>query len=347
MDSNALMTVAGKEESGRAIYRRRSFARTALLALGASALALLVHGVARAQPYPNKPVRLVVAYSPGGATDVLARLLAHRLTATLGQQFVVENKAGASGMIGAQFVARAAPDGYTLLLAGANEAALNVALFKSMPYDPRTELTPVTLVAIAPVVLAASPKSDFKTFDDVIKAGRSAKTPDFGSVGIGSPNHIAGELLNSVAKIDLRHVPYPGAAPAMQAVIGGHVPLAFLSLASAVPHLKSGNLRPIAVTTEKRFPTQPDIPTIAESGYEGFNISQWYGVLTTAKTPPEIIGRLHAEITKILNEPDIRSKVLELGADPVARAPADFAVFINNEIEKYRILAAKAKIEPQ
>lgn len=347
MDSNAEMTVAGKEGTRPALRRRRSLARAVVLALGASALALLGHGAAIAQPYPNKPVRLVVAYSPGGATDVLARLLAQRLSATLGQQFVVENKAGASGMIGAQYVARAAPDGYTLLLAAANEAALNVALFKSMPYDPRTDLAPVTLVAVAPVVLAANPKSDFKTFDDVIKAGRSPKTPDFASVGIGSPNHIAGELLNSVAKTDLRHVPYPGAGPAMQALVAGHVPLAFLSLASAVPHFKSGILRPIAVTTEKRFPTQPDIPTIAESGFEGFNISQWYGLLTPARTPPEVVSRLHAEISRILNEPDVRNKVLELGADPVARGPAEFATFINSEIEKYRTLAAKAKIEPQ
>jgi len=347
MDSNAEMTLAGKEGAPPVLRRRRSIASAAVLALGASAFALLAQGSALAQAYPNKPVKLVVAYSPGGATDVLARLLAQRLSATLGQQFVVENKAGASGMIGAQYVVRAAPDGYTLLLAGANEAALNVPLFKSMPYDPRTDLAPVTLVAVAPVVLAASPRSDFKTFDDVIKAGRSAKTPDFGSVGIGSPNHIAGELLNSMAKTDLRHIPYPGAGPAMQAVVAGHVPLAFLSLASAVPHLKSGNLRPIAVTTNKRFPTQPDIPTIAESGFEGFNILQWYGVLAPAKTPPEVVSRLHAEITKILNEPEVRNKVLDLGADPVGRAPAEFATFINSEIEKYRTLAAQAKIEPQ
>jgi tripartite-type tricarboxylate transporter receptor subunit TctC len=311
------------------------------------AIAVLGSATAFAQPYPNKPVRLIVAYSPGGATDVLARMLGQKLSEAMGQQFVVENRPGASGMIGAQVVARAAPDGYTLLVAGANEAALNVPLFKTMPYDPKTDLAPVTLVAVAPVVLVSGARSEFKTLEDVLKAGRTSNPPDFASVSIGSPNHIAGELLNSVAKTDLRHVPYPGAGPAMTAVVGGHVPLAFLSLASAVPQLKSGTLHPIAVTTAKRFPTQPDIPTIAERGFAGFNISQWYGVLAPAKTPPEIVNRLHVEIAKVLKDPEIRNKILELGADPVGNTPTEFGAFIDSEIEKYRTIAVKARIEPQ
>ena len=312
-----------------------------------SLFGMLAPAANAADVFPSRPMKFIVAYNAGGATDVLARLLAQKLTAVFGQSIVVENRAGASGMIGAQVVAKAAPDGYTLLVAGANEAALNVPLFKTMPYDPRTDLQAVTLVMVAPVVLVSNPKTEFKTLQDVLKAGRSSNPPDFGSVGIGSPNHIAGELLNSAAKTDLRHIPYPGAAPAMQAVVGAHVPLAMLSLASAVPQIKSGALHPIAVTTAKRFPGQPNIPTIAEQGFEGFDISQWYGVLAPAKTPPEIVNRLQQEIARILKDPEVQKQIADLGADPVGSTSAEFATFINSEIEKYRALAIKAKIEPQ
>lgn len=317
--------------------------------LPALASVLLSVGLAGAQPqqYPTKTIRLVVAYNPGGATDVQARILGEKLARVFGQQILVDNRAGASGMVGAQVVVRSNPDGYTLLLAGANEAALNVALFKNMPYDPRKDLEPISLLSVAPVVLVASSKSGLKTLADVLRTARTGTPPNFGSVGAGSPNHIAGALLNSVANLQLNHIPYSGAGPAMTAVAGNHVPLAFLSLASAVPHFKSGNLQPIAITTTRRFPTQPDIPTIAELGFEGFNISQWYGLLTAAKTPSRIVNRLHAEFARVLNDPETRNRILELGADPVGGKPAEFGAFINSEIEKYRSLAAKAGVEPQ
>lgn len=302
---------------------------------------------AMSQQFPSKPIRLIVAYNPGGATDVQARLLGEKLSAALGQQVLVENKPGASGMLGAQEVVRAAPDGHTLLVAGPNEAALNLILFKSMTYDPRTDLAPVTLLTQAPVVLVASPQSGMKTLQDVLKAAREGSPPKFGSVAIGSPNHIAGELLNSVAKIKLAHIPYSGAGPAMTAVVGNHIPLAFLSLASAVPQIQSGNLQPIAVTTPTRFPTQPNIPTIAEQGFPGFNVSSWYAVLAPAKTPPEVINRLQQEFAKILQDPEVRKKLLDLGADPVGGTPAELGKFITNEIEKFKELASQAGITPQ
>ncbi len=318
------------------------FATAAVLAV-----TLAVSTVAHAQQYPTKTIRLIVGYNPTGATDVQARILAEKLSQAFGQQVVVENRPGASGMIGAQQVVRAAPDGYTLLVAGAPEVAFNVALFKTMAYDPKTDLAPISLLSVAPVVLVSNPKSGMKTLQDVLKAARGGTSLFYGSVGIGTPNHIAGELLNSVANVKLSHVPFAGAGPAMTAIVGDHVPLAFLSLASAVPQIKTGALQPIAVTTTRRFPTQPDIPTIAEQGYAGFNVSTWYGVLAPAKTPPEIIARLHAEIAKILKEPEIRNKLLEMGADPVGGTPAEFGSFISSEIEKIRSVAAKAGIEPQ
>jgi tripartite-type tricarboxylate transporter receptor subunit TctC len=317
-----------------------------MMLVAATAFTILAPS-AGAQTYPDRLIRFVVAYNPGGATDVLARLLAQKLTPILGQPIVVENRPGASGMIGAQLVAKAAPDGYTLLVGGPNETALNVALFKSMPYNPRTDLEPITLIMVAPVVLVTAPTSEFKTLQDVVKAGLSPNPPDFGSVGIGTPNHIAGELLNSMAKTDLQHIPYPGAAPATQAVVGGHVPLAMLSLASAATHINAGTLRPLAVTTTKRFPGQPDIPTVAEQGFEGFNISTWYGLLAPAKTPPDVVNRLATEIGKILKEPEVQKQILGLGADVVGSTPAEFGSFINTEIDKYRDLAQRAKIEPQ
>ena len=332
---------ANAAHSGPQLLRRTWLTGLAPLLLGI--------GLASAQPqqYPTKTIRLVVAYNPGGATDVQARILGEKLARVFGQQVLVDNRAGASGMVGAQVVVRSNPDGYTLLLAGANEAALNVALFKNMPYDPRKDLEPISLLSIAPVVLVASPKSGLKSLADVLKSARGGTPLNFGSVGAGSPNHIAGALLNSVANLQLNHIPYSGAGPAMTAVAGNHVPLAFLSLASAVPHFKSGNLQPIAVTTPRRFPTQPDIPTIAELGFEGFNISQWYGLLAAAKTPPGIVNHLQAEFAKVLNDPDTRNRILELGADPVGGKPAEFRAFVNSEIEKYRLLAASAGVEPQ
>lgn len=302
---------------------------------------------ASAQSYPSKPIRLIVAYNPGGATDVQARLLGEKLSVALGQQVLIENKPGASGMLGAQEVVRSAPDGHTLLVAGPPEAALNLILFKGMTYDPRTDLTPVTLLTVAPVVLVASPQSGMKTLQDVLKAARGGTPPKFGSVGIGSPNHIAGELLNTEAKIKLTHIPYSGAGPAMTAVIGNHVPLAFLSLASAVPQIKSGGLQPIAVTTPKRFPTQPGIPTIAELGYPNFSVASWYAVLAPAKTPADIVNRLQAEFSKILKDPDIRKRLLDIGADPVGSTPAELAKFIDSDIEKFRSIAEVAGIKPQ
>lgn len=331
-----MLAIEGRDRSRRIVM-------TALAAI----IMMFAPLPAMAQQFPSKPIRLIVAYNPGGATDVQARLLGEKLSAALGQQVLVENKPGASGMLGAQEVVRAAPDGHTLLVAGPNEAALNLILFKSMTYDPRTDLAPVTLLTQAPVVLVASPQSGMKTLQDVLKAAREGGPPKFGSVAIGSPNHIAGELLNSVAKVKLAHIPYSGAGPAMTAVVGNHIPLAFLSLASAVPQIQSGNLQPIAVTTPIRFPTQPNIPTIAEQGFPGFNVSSWYAVLAPAKTPPEVINRLQQEFAKILQDPEVRKKLLDLGADPVGGTPAELGKFITSEIDKFKELAGQAGITPQ
>lgn len=322
-------------------------ARCRLVLATAVLLPLMAITDARGQAAAGRTMRLVVGYSPGGATDVQARLLAAKLGPITGASVIVENRPGASGMIGAQAVVRAAPDGNTLLVAGPNEAAINVALFKSMPYDPVADLAPITLFTSAPVVLVANTKMGLKSLADVVKAAKAPATLAFGSVGIGTPNHVSGELLNQLAGTALTHVPFQGAGPAMGAVVGNHVPLAFLSLASAVPQIKSGALQPIALTTARRFPTHPDIPTIAEQGYPSFNISSWYGVLGPAKMPPDLIAKLNADIVSVLKDPEVREKLLDLGADPVGSSPAEFADLVNTEIRRYRDLAQRAGIQPQ
>lgn len=336
-------------------FSRKTTAAKALLGrIGAWATAMVATAMlaaapmgAVAQTYPSEPITIIVAYSPGGATDVLARMLAERLTEKLGQQVAVENRPGASGMIGAQAVATAEPDGHTLLIAGANEAALNMVLFESMPYDPRTELEPVSLLVVAPVVLVANVDTDIESFEDLLEAARAGEQLGFGSVSVGSPNHIAGELLNIVADIDLNHVPYPGAGPAMTAVLGGHIPLAFLSMASALPQIEAGELRALAVTTDERFEGLPDLPTIAEHGFEEFNLSQWYAMFAPAGTPNEIIETLNSTMVEIVNDPDFRSRIVSQGGIPVGSTPEELGEHVESEIQKYEELAPRAGVEPQ
>jgi len=264
----------------------------------------------------------------------------------LGSTIVVENRSGASGMVGAQAVVNAAPDGHTILIGSSGESATNSAMMKKMPYDPLRDLIPVIWMTINPVVLVASKNAPYKTLEEVLAdAKRRPEGLAYATVGVGSPHHLAGELLRLQTKANLIPVPYRGSGPAMTDVISGQVPLAFLSLPSAMPHLKSGNIRPIAVATAQRVPMAPDIPTIAEQGVPGFEVAQWNVALVPAGTPASVIAKLNAAFATTLADPEVRAKLADQGAIVVGGSPEKAAAFVRAEVEKYTQVAKQAGIE--
>jgi tripartite-type tricarboxylate transporter receptor subunit TctC len=304
------------------------------LLLALASLAALPLG-AQAQEYPARPIRLVVPFPPGGPTDVLARIVATRLGERLGQPVVIDNKPGASGMIGADMVAKAAPDGYTLL-ANASIHVINPSLYAKTAYDAIADFAPVTNLADVPLVLAVHPKLEARSVKELVALGKSSKTSlAFASAGNATSQHLSGEAFKLAAGIDLLHVPYKGSAPALTDLIGGQVQLMFDSLPSAMPHLKAGTIRALAVTTPKRSAALPDVPTIAESGYPGFAISTWYGVWASAATPPAVVQRLSREIAAIVRLPEVREQFAGLGAEAVGNTPDEFTAFTKAEMTKW------------
>jgi tripartite-type tricarboxylate transporter receptor subunit TctC len=298
-----------------------------------------------AQSYPVKPVRMIVPYPPGGGNDGLGRPFAQKLSEKWGQGVLVENRPGASGMIGADLVAKSAPDGYTLLLCGAPEAALNVTIYPKMSYDPVRNFAPVSQLAFSPLALAVHPSLPVRTPREYIALAK--KQPGelaYASIGAGSPQHIAGEWMKMLAGINITHVPYKGGGPQLVDIMGGHVHSGFLALPAVAPHIKSGRVRVIGVTSAKRSPTIPDVPTLGESGLAGYDVSQWYGVTVPAGTPAEIIAKIHADLTDIIKMPDIRSRMADLGAEPVGSNPAQFGEHIRAEIAKYRKIVKDTQI---
>jgi tripartite-type tricarboxylate transporter receptor subunit TctC len=298
-------------------------------------LGLVVALGANAQAYPSKPVRFVSPYPPGGANDILARIIGQKLGENLGQQIVIENRGGATGNIGAEYVAKAPPDGYTILMGQASNLTINVSLMK-MPYDPVKDLSPVTLVATTPNLLVVHPSFPVRTVKDLVALARAKPgSINYASSGSGSAGHLAGELFKRVAHIEMVHIPYKGAASALTDVVAGQAQLYFTSPISATPFVKGGRLRMVAVTSLKRSPSLPDIPTVAESGYPDFEVVSWWGVLTPAAVPKDIIGRLHAELIKVLASPDIKAKFADQGADVASDTPEQFAAYIKSEIAKW------------
>lgn len=298
-----------------------------------------------AQVYPAKSVRVVVPYPPGGGTDQLGRPMAQRLTEKWGQTVVIDNRGGASGMVGAEIVAKAPPDGYTILLSASAEVALNVALYPKMPYDPERDFTPITQVAISPLVLLVHPTMPIRTVREFIALAK--KRPgeiSYASVGAGGPHHIAGEWMRQMTGINIIHVPYKGGGPQMSDLMGGHVHSGFISLPAAAPHLASGRVRVVAVTSAKRSQALPEVPTVAESGLPGFDVSQWWAVLVPRGTPAFIVTKLHTDFVELIRAPDIRARMATLGADPVGGTGAELAEAIRSDIAKYRKIVAAAKI---
>lgn len=300
-----------------------------------------------AQTYPVRPIRMIVAYPPGGGTDIVGRMMAQKLGENLGQTVVVDNRGGATGNIGTELAARATPDGYTLLMGNVAPNAINVSLFKKLPFDPVKDFAPVSLVAVTPNILVVPPSFPVKTVKDLIALAKSKPGAlNFPSAGIGSSSHLAGEMLKSMAGIDMVHVPYKGGGPALIALLSGQVQLMFATLPAAMPHVKSGKLRPVAVTTAHRSLALPELPTIAESGVPGYEAATWYGLLAPAGTPKAIVGRLHAEIVKILAT-DTRQQLVAQGFEPVGNTPAEFAAYIKSEITKWGKVIRDAGIKPE
>jgi tripartite-type tricarboxylate transporter receptor subunit TctC len=316
------------------------------LAAGAAALPA-VSRFAWAQTYPSRPVRAVVAFAPGGVTDTFARLMAQRLTEQLGKQVYVENIAGASGNIGTGQVARAAPDGYTILFAFSSHV-VNPTLFARVPYDPIKDFDPVTLAVASTTVLTVNPSVPAKTVKelvDLIKANPGKYS--FGSAGAGTQAHLAGEQFRLSLGLDLVHVPFGGGGPAVAAVVAGHTPISFVSPQAAMQHVREGTVRALAVTSKTRSQIFPDVPTMAEAGYPEIEGDGWVGILVPAGTPAEIIAILYRESAKILAQPDMKERLAALGYDLVASTPKEFAARIAAEIEMWAKVIRAANIKPQ
>jgi tripartite-type tricarboxylate transporter receptor subunit TctC len=304
------------------------------LAAGAATLPAMPR-IARAQSYPSRPVRVIVTFAPGGTVDIFARLAAQKLSEHFGRQFYVENIVGASGNIGTGQAARAAPDGHTLLFAFSSHV-INPSLFEKIPYDPHKDFDPVTLAVSATTVLSVNPSVKVQTVKelvDLIKA--SPGKFNFASPGAGTPAHLAGEQMHQLLGLDLVHVPYNGAGPSIAAVVAGHSPIGFSTLASAAQQIKAGTLRPLAVTARTRSEMFPAIPTMTEAGYPDIEGDNWVGVLVPARTPNDIVRLLHREIVQIIALPDVKERLVAAGFDTVASTPEEFGARINAELEKW------------
>ena len=325
---------------------RRSFLGT----LGGATLALGAPGAAFAQApaWPQSTVRLVVAYPPGGSTDVAARLIAEKLTARIGQQAIVENRAGAGGTIGAASIAKAAPDGYNLLFAASPELTISRITRKDLPYDSARDLTAITLVGMVPFMLVAHPSvpaNDLKGLIAWLKAQDGKAS--FASFGANTSNHLVGELFNAEAGTKSIHVPYKGSAPAVTDLIGGQVQYMFDTVTAVLPHVRSGKLKPIAIATPARSPLAPEVPTMSEAGMAGFTGGTWFGVLAPAGTPAPVVQRLHAEISGIVRSPEVRQTFEQRGIEPVGNTPQEFSAFVEREIGKWQTLATRIGIKPE
>ena len=299
------------------------------------AMLLSVAASAFAQAYPSRPVRLVVPFAPGGSADLVARLIGQKLGESWGQQVVVENKGGGSGMIGNDFVAKSAPDGYTLTVGTMGPFSVNPTLFEKMPYDPVRDFAPITLTGIASHVLVANPSVPPRTGGLIALARAKPGQVTFASSGTGNATHLTFELFKSTAGIDIVHVPYKGGGPAMADLVGGQVAFSFASMPSALPYVQAGRLRAIAVGGAHRSPLFPEVPTVAEAGLAGFVSEDWQGILAPAKTPPEIIGKLNAEIGRILALPEVKVKLRAAGFEAKPSTPEWFAQFIQAETLKW------------
>ncbi|HKU69229.1 MAG TPA: tripartite tricarboxylate transporter substrate binding protein [Burkholderiales bacterium] len=308
-------------------------------------LAVAADGLA--QGYPAKPVRVVVPSSPGGGTDIIARIVAPDLSKRLGQQFVIDNRPGAGTMIGIEIVAKSPADGYVLLMTPST-LAINSALYKKVPYDPVHDFAPITELISSPSIIVVHPSVPAKTIKELIAFARSRPGQiNYASAGAGTYPHMTMELFQSMAKVKMVHIPYKGTGPAMIDMLAGNTAVMAGTILSVMPQVRAGRLRALGISSEKRSPVAPEIPTVAEAGLPGFEAVQWYGFLAPAKTPREIITRLHAETVRILQQPETKERFASDGADPVGNSPDEFARFIQSELVKWAKVARGAGIQPE
>ena len=305
----------------------------------------LGHGGATAQPYPVKPVRLLVGFSPGGGTDVAARIIAKKLSETWNQQVVVDNRAGAGGLLAFELVAKANPDGYTLLAASPS-FAIQPSIAARLPYDPIRDFAPITVASAAPYILVLYPGVEAKSVKELIALAKANPGKlNYASGGIGSAQHLTTELFSIMAGVNMVHVPFKGAV-SVPDVIAGRVQLLFSGVPQALPHLQAGRLRALGVTTPKRSAAVPNVPTIAEAGVPGYDVTVWYGIFATGRSPRPIVDQLNADFVKAIQSPDVRQQLTALGLDPVGNPSAQFAAAIKEEIKRWASVARKAGIKP-
>lgn len=308
------------------------------------AVSCVIAAPAAAQTWPARPVRIIVPFAPGGGVDTVTRLLAQKLTEQIGGSFVVENRAGGGGLLGAEVVAKAAPDGYTLLTS-APEFSINPGVRAKLPYDPFKDFAYISQLTSGQFMLASHPSVPVRNVKQLIALAKARPGQlNYGSSGAGSINHLAGELLQSMAGIRWGHVPFKGAGPNMIALMGGEIDFSFASITALLEQARLGRIRAIAVTGPKRFSELPEVPTIGESGVPGYNVTGWYGFYAPAGTPADIVRRLHAETGRALNSPEVREKLVKTGNEPVVSTPEEFTAFMRTEIAKWAKVAQESKL---
>ncbi len=303
---------------------------------------------ATAQAYPAKPIRLVIPYAPGGAAGAVGRILADKMAASIGQPVLVDHRPGGGTLIGNEYVAKSAPDGYTLVMGTVTSHAMVTALNIRVPYDPEKDFAPISLIASLPFVLVAHPSVPVKSVRDLVAMAKTRPGHfTFGSAGNATSNHLAGELFKAKAGISMLHIPYRGSAPALADLLGGQISLMFDLTATALPQIASGRVRALAITSPKRSPMAPDLPTMAEAGVPGVEVVSWFGILAPAGTPPAIVNFLHAEIVKAMQSPEVRTVMAGLGAEAITNTPQEFATYISTERAKWAEVVHKAGIKPE
>jgi len=320
----------------------------ALLAVALGATALLQAASAAAQAWPAKPIRLVVPFPPGGSTDIVARIVSQKLAERLGQSIVIENRGGAGGTLGTAVAAKAAPDGYTLTVASTSTHVVAPSVYTRLDYDPARDFAPISLMAVSPYLLVVTPALPAKTLQELVALAK--KQPgklNYASAGVGSTTHLAMEMLKSVSGTFMLHIPYNGNGPAGTALIGAQVEVLFGSLPALLPHAKSGRARALAVGTPKRSPSLPDVPTVAESGYPGFDASLWLAIMAPAGTPQPILERLNREIVALIGAADTREALDKAGAEPLTSTPAELAAMIRDGVPKYATIVKTAGVKPE
>lgn len=308
-------------------------------------LAATLSGAAVAQSYPARPVRVVVPFPPGQATDVIGRLVSQKLGEALGRQFVIENKPGANGVVAIDGVVQSAADGYTLLVTASGSLVINPSLYSKLPYDPMKDLAPIALLGLVPLVVVSHPSLPAASIAQLVALAKAKPgTLSYASSGPGSAQHLAMELFKWRTGLDMLHVPYKGSAPAVNDLVGGQIPLMFDTIASSLPFINSGRLKPLAVALASRSSVLPNVPTMDEAGVKGFQVAGWSGLLAPAKTPPAIIQQLNAEVLRILGDPEIREKIVSLGMEPSNTTPDEFAAFMKSETAKWAQAVSLAKV---